>query len=43
MTEAEKQSSNFTTGKLLVDFLAEDGVICNALNKEDEEQATYEG
>ena len=43
MTEAEKQSSNFTTGKLLVDFLAEDGVICNALNKEYDEQATYEG
>ena len=43
MTEAEKQSSNFTTGKLLIDFLAEDGVICNALNKEYDEQATYEG
>ena len=43
MTEAEKQSSNFTVGKLLIDFLAEDGVICNALNKEYDEQATYEG
>ena len=43
MTEVEKQSSNFTVGKLLIDFLADDGVICNALNKEYDEQATYEG
>lgn len=43
MTEVEKQSSNFTVGKLLIDFLKDDGVICNSLNKEYDEQATYEG
>lgn len=43
MTEAEKQSSNFTINKLLVDSLAKDGVICNSFNKNYDEQATYEG
>ena len=43
MTESEKQSSNFTVNKLLIDFLEDDGVICNALNKEYDEQATYKG
>ena len=37
MTESEKQRSNFTVNKLLIDFLEDDGVICNALNKEYDE------
>ena len=43
MTEAEKQSSDFTINKLLVDSLVKDGVICSSFNKNYDEQATYEG
>ena len=43
MTETEKQSSDFTLNKLLVDSLIKDGVVCNSFNKTYDEQATYEG
>lgn len=43
MSSVDKQNSNFTTSKLLVDTLAADGVLCNSFNKNYDEQGTYDG